>query len=269
MEQTSAHALHTLVVRARDSNKNTLTRAWAASLEADPDSPDLARRLAECSALLVDLGSAIDSLPDGTARTYERYLYQWYVMVQQPNLAWNQEMNVAAQFSQANLDILRASGDVIAATFPGTSAHPSTTDLDTLARVCKDWIEELSTVPSGLPESLRRGLVNQLHQVIWLIDNAEIFGSARVARAMEHAVGIAAPLAFTITSKDARDRFIVRVGAAMAAILAFCGTATATAESLQLTFDATRHAIESGQELVGTMVDIAAPDDEEGQPSDK
>ncbi|MEU5756334.1 hypothetical protein [Streptomyces sp. NPDC047829] len=86
--------------------------------------------------------------------------------------------------------MLAVTADLIAGTLAGSSAAPRGGDLADLREKCEEWLTLLEEIPSGsISDGTRDQLSVQVAHLIWLIDNVNLFGGARVAQQTEGLVG--------------------------------------------------------------------------------
>ena len=85
------------------------------------------------------------------------------------------------------LDQLGSLADLVEA----RTARPSSSasfDLTELRDVCQEWIEAVLS-ETELPEPLRLNLLQDLHHILWLIENERLFGVERVTAAGAQVIG--------------------------------------------------------------------------------
>ncbi|WP_143655784.1 hypothetical protein [Streptomyces sp. XY006] len=191
VENTAAHHLHTLLTSVRDSGKLNLREAWCKILDAEWGSLEFAKRHSEVVTLLQMTISQLNSLPERARSRCERHVGSWWILVMQPILNWSDtNRNPSVLFDTDQLDHLESTADLISRNLVGSSAAPRNSKFEDIVTQCQDWIEFLASMGSEeIEEPLRNQLISQIRHLIWLIENANLFGGARVAEEASTVIG--------------------------------------------------------------------------------
>ncbi|WOX24151.1 hypothetical protein [Streptomyces solicathayae] len=122
----------------------------------------------------------------------------------QPELSWSDTGRPASLLiSQETLDHLASAADVLGSALQGTSAAPSGTHLENLAESCRSWLEILAeTSEAELPATLRTAITAQINHLLWLIEHAELFGTASVSRETNRVIGSLTQATTILTGTD-------------------------------------------------------------------
>jgi hypothetical protein len=239
--RTDAHALHDLLVDLRDAEQKSLQNRWAQVLDAPFRSPEFVRRHAEVVSLLSETLRQISALPNpATRERFEPYTPHWWAAVVAPNAQWNAGSSPTDVITGEHLHLLGSAADIIDAQLDGSVASPASVDLDPLHRHCLEWIETLSA-DTEIPKGMRLSLLEHLRHVVWLIENAEHFGVARVAQAAQTAAG-AMVLARPHASRRSVTSWTARINQ-------FC----ALIASLTMLLTVGQGALEAGQGFIGEV----------------
>lgn len=182
-----ARALHDLLERLHQSAPRP-SAAWPEILGADWETLEFTRRHSEVVALYNGTLRQVASLPDKTRARAERYAWAWWIAVIAPNHTWGGNMQSSAVVDDWALDHLGTVADLIEARMSGSLVAPNKTDLGDLRDVCQEWVDAVLE-EAGLADALKMNLLQDLRHIMWLIDNADIFGVARVAATAETVVG--------------------------------------------------------------------------------
>ncbi|GAA3952739.1 hypothetical protein GCM10023085_39050 [Actinomadura viridis] len=199
-----------------------MQKAWINVLQAQWGSNEFSRRYSEVASLLTDTIEQLYALPERSCERSLRYAFSWWQALIQPKANWSASNHPPSSIiDDAALDHLEAAADIIAGSLSATSAAPAGENLEGLATQCKFWIrliEEIDDVE--LSGSIKSELVAQLRHVLWLIENVDLFGGARVARETNRAMG---SIAQASTSLDnASPETVGRWKKAWFALLAAC-----------------------------------------------
>ncbi|MEV6883266.1 hypothetical protein [Streptomyces sp. NPDC051135] len=187
---TNAHHLHGILERVRNSEKKRLRDGWAIALETPYGNADFARMHSEVANLLSATCRDVDALGGRQSDRISQYFPAWWTAVVYPNGAWVADMGCHNLISEQALDVLAVTADLIAGTLAGSSAAPRGGDLSDLRDKCEEWLTLLEEIPSGsISDGTRDQLSVQVAHLIWLIDNVNLFGGARVAQQTEGLVG--------------------------------------------------------------------------------
>ncbi len=244
---TSAHALHDILRNVKDKNAATLAEAWSQVLGAKWGSLSFAERAAEVVYLWREMLIQINSLPERTRQRLRSYaLASWSAVM--PNSSWESAHPTTA-ITDAHLDELANTGDLIASNLPRTAMAPGSENLTGLRAQCEEWILVLAERAEIPDDALRGELLCQMRHLVWLIDNADKFGVSRVA---QHADQVTGTLMRTYVRSDlgnAQSGFIRRTGnfvlalAAVTGLLTSAGTAVEAANKDLLSIEQLAHDI--------------------------
>ncbi|MFD3324057.1 hypothetical protein [Streptomyces sp. NPDC058701] len=187
---TSAHHLHEILQLVHTAPPDRAVKVWPAVLSSDLGSAEFARKHAELVALLADTVHDIQALPAQQRDRVMRYVPGWWNALVLPDHNWNAESSSSHVINQQSLDMLAATADLIAGNYSGTAAAPSGDNLEDLRTQCQGWLTLLQETPRNtVRENLTEALIAQVSHLIWLIDNADTFGGARVATEANSVVG--------------------------------------------------------------------------------
>ena len=249
---TSAHALHNVLKAVKEARARTLPAAWSEVLDAKWKSLEFAKRHGEVVRLWCETVNQIDSLPpEKTRERLRSYATSWWVAIIAPDSSWSNNTSPALVISEADLDHLANTGDLIAGQLTGTAIAPAHADLDTLRAQCQEWISILSDKTEITEEQLRLTLLGQVSHLLWLIDNARTFGVSRVVEHGDQVTGALARTAYTRPSAIRRlDDFKRRIGqlavalATVTGLLASAGTLAEVADHDMLSIERLAHDVE-------------------------
>ncbi|MFI8822307.1 hypothetical protein [Streptomyces sp. NPDC053431] len=202
--RTSAHGLHDILARVWGSGAENFRKGWAAALGAEWGSPEFARRHAEVAGLLAETIQQVQALPEAQQARYSRYFPQWWTAVVQPDVGWTDSGRPARVLvTQETLDHLASAADLLQGALQGTASAPAGSNLDTLKESCSSWLELLEQTPdSELAPSLREEIAAQIRHLLWLIENAQLFGIARISRESTSVIGALAQASTVLTGQD-------------------------------------------------------------------
>ncbi|WP_406508466.1 hypothetical protein [Streptomyces sp. NBC_00212] len=191
VSNTAPHYLHQVLSRVHASGAQSLREGWSGVLDAEWGSGEFARRHAEVAALLSETMQQVQALPERARLRYSRYFSDWWLAVVQPNSGWTDPGRSAnGLITQDILDHLESAADQIDGALAGTSSAPRGSNLQDLKDSCTSWLEILRGAPAGdLPVTLQEGLISQILHLIWLIDNADLFGGSRISREANQVIG--------------------------------------------------------------------------------
>jgi hypothetical protein len=227
--QTSAHALHNILHAIKNTPGDTLQSAWSTVLSVEWRSPEFARRHSEVVRLWNATVTQIEALPqDRTKSRMRGYTSTWWSAVIMPEAHWNNTtMHPSKIISDSDLDHLESAADLILTQLGGAASAPAGTDLQTLRVQCEEWLTLLENRVEITDDRLRLELREQIRHLIWLIDNAIMFG---VSRIVEHGDQVTGALIRTVYSGTDTVRnpkeFVKRIAgfvAALAMITTFLG----------------------------------------------
>lgn len=182
-----ARALHN-VLEAVGIGEAAIQNRWVEVLDAQWGTVEFAQRHGEVAVLFNGALTQISSLPDTSRQRFERYAWNWWLALVAPPFPWQANTAMNSVVDPASLDQLGSAADVIEARMHGSLAAPNETNLDDLRGSCQEWIDAL-VADDELPQALRMNLLQDLRHVTWLIENAKLFGAARVAAAGQAAIG--------------------------------------------------------------------------------
>jgi len=172
---TEARALHDLLEAVKGTGV-TINTAWESVLGAKWDSVEFARRHGEVVALLATTVDQIQQLNARQQGRFSTYIPMWWHGVMAPLTQW-QAHEAGSIITQDHLNFLDAAADIISAS---VDPEPNVSEkLEALRSDCEGWVDFLVQVPD-VPQSLRIDLLLNLKHVIWLIENVDLFGAARV-----------------------------------------------------------------------------------------
>ncbi|MEU2713355.1 hypothetical protein [Streptomyces sp. NPDC007205] len=201
-ENTAAHNLHTLIARVRSSAEGTIARSWSAVLGAEWGTIDFIRRHTEVVSLLQLTIQQLNALPERQRLRCERHVGAWWAAVIQPTVNWTDETRPAHSIiDDDKLDHLESTADLISGNLVGSSAAPRSTDLDQMHNTCNEWIDLLTSMGEGeISGPLRDQLISQLRHIIWLVENSELFGGARIADEASTVIGVLAQASASVVN---------------------------------------------------------------------
>lgn len=233
---TAPHQLHLLLARVRDSGEGCLRDGWVKALGANYGSIGFARRHAEAVALLVETIEQLHALPDRARDRSLRYVPQWWRAVVSPDGSWVDTGYPARNaIDDASFDQLEAAADIVAANLPGSTAAPNGADLSILQEQCLEWIHILEGADGQqLAVGVKNEILGQLRHIIWLIENVELFGSARVSREASRVIGSLTQASASLgdSSPESRSRWKKAWYGLIAAFIAFTSGATVVQEAI-------------------------------------
>lgn len=235
-ERSDGHALHSIMQKFHDAEEKTLRGGWISALESDGTELDLYRRHAEVVGLLRSVTNQIDGLPNTTTRErLWKNVQQWWDIVQAPDITWSSSISIAAHTDENSLDHLGNAADILAHNYQGTNVAPVGADLTNLREQTSEWIVAIAHAYEDLPDALRKILIKGLEHIVWLIDNAEIFGVARAVQAAESMTGrliIASDHITTPEQSSGWKQRLIAFGAAIVYITGIFQGGTAAIESV-------------------------------------
>ncbi|MFG2750076.1 hypothetical protein [Streptomyces xanthophaeus] len=200
---TSAHHLHEILQLVHSQPSAHATVVWQSVLNSDRGTAEFARKHAELVALLTDTVNDIQALPPQQRDRVLRYVPGWWNALVLPEHNWNADKSSSHVINQQSLDMLATTADLIAGNYSGTAAAPSGDNLDELRTQCEGWLILLRETPgSAIRENLTEALAAQVSHLIWLIDNSDTFGGARVAAEANSVVGGLAQAGLEIPSNQ-------------------------------------------------------------------
>lgn len=242
----SAHALHRLLTQIAVSPQPAAT-AWTSALEARYGTPEFARKHTEVVGLLLDTIRSIGSLPDGPASRQMTYVPAWWAAVLAPELHWRVPGEPASRsINQSDLNHLADLGDLLNALLPGTTTAPTgNPDLTALAEQAQEWLTLLRTT-HDIADPIRQVLTGQIRHLLWLIQHADLFGTAHAAQHAEAVTGALTQAGNTITEPAARDvwqRRAARFATALSMTVMTLAAAPPAIETVQAVADELRSTV--------------------------
>ena len=187
--RSDAHALHTILSTLREElSKQALQTTWAEVLDADFGSLTFARRHSEVVGLFASVAAQIEVMPDRSRERYQRHAYSWWNGVMSPVHPWNNAINPDTLIDQNALDQLDSAAELIEVRMEGSLKVTDSDATVGLVESCREWLKAIDG-DQDIPPGLRLSLRHDLGHVIWLIENAHLFGLARVAAAGQIVVG--------------------------------------------------------------------------------
>lgn len=162
--------------------------AWPQILGADWGSVEFSRRHAEVVGLYTGTLAQVAAFPDRARERAERYAWGWWLAIVAPDHGWGSNMQSSQTVDTNALDQLGSVADLIDSRMAGSLAAPDKSDLTDLRAVCQEWADAV-LAETDLAEALKSNLLQDLRHLTWLIDNADLFGVARVAASAETVVG--------------------------------------------------------------------------------
>lgn len=255
-----ARALHEVLERLRHSATRP-SDAWPAVLGAEWDTLEFTRRHAEVMGLYAGTLRQVASLEDKTRAIVERYAPAWWTAVVVRDHGWGAGIETHATVDKGALDQLALLASVVEANMRGTLAVAANPDLDDLRAACQEWVDAMLIEPD-ISEPLRMNLLQDLRHILWLIDNADIFGVARVTAAAEVVVGNIAVAGETV-SEPKRGEWLARGKKLIAALVLIGGLHQGVDTSMMLAQGATTFI---GELTAGSSVSAPAAPGPVGDP---
>jgi hypothetical protein len=125
-----------------------------------------------------------------------------------------------------------------------------------MADRCNEWIELLASMGEGeIDGPVRDQLISQLRHLIWLIDNAGLFGGARVAEEASTVIGSLAQTGASLV--NVREENASRWKKALLALVAACVVFNQASPILQ-------ESLTTGESLVKEIATVVEDFQEEG-----
>lgn len=227
MHNTDAHALQEILQSVNNPATGATVRArWEVVLGAteSKQAKEFVTRHSEVVSLLVSTIHHIRALPEHQQARYEASITQWWIAVTSPDQHWGNKHD-SMLIGQEHINLLGSLGDVIEVRMAGTSAAPEGRHVEDIKAQCDEWLSSINEF--GLPDNLQRLITEGLNHLLWLIDNQERFGFARVAQAAENVTGQLVTAAVEVP-EAARPRWKARLNRWAGAILTFSRLAGAT-----------------------------------------
>lgn len=181
-------ALYNVLNALWEPPAKSLKEAWADALDCEYESLEFTKRHAEVLSLYRGALAQIAALPDTARQRYEKYAWTWWIALTGPDVSWSQKLNFSDLLPEHTLDQLAGVADLVEARMSGGRIGPSAEKLEELRSACEEWIDVVSS-ETDLPDQLRAELLLNLRHVIWLVENAKLFGLARVSAAGQTLIG--------------------------------------------------------------------------------
>lgn len=250
-----ARALHEVLERLKHSQPRP-SAAWPAVLGAEWETLEFTRRHAEVMGLYSGTLRQIASLDDKTRDMVERYATAWWNAIVVRDHGWGANVETHTTVDNWALDQLAMVANLVEANMRGSLAVAAGTDLAELRAACQEWVDALVTEPD-IADSLRMNLLQDLRHIIWLIENADIFGVARVTAAGETVVGNITVAGETV-SEPRRGEWLARGKKLVRALVLIGGLSQGVDTTFTLTEGATTF---MGELAAGPSADLpTAPD---------
>ncbi|MFD3725291.1 hypothetical protein [Streptomyces sp. NPDC058671] len=255
-ENTAAHHLHTLLSQVQGSGKNTLADGWSFALDAPWDSAEFTKRHAEVVHLMVTTIEQLNALPERARDRTLRYVNSWWHSLVQPQANWTDASRPASTIiKQDMLDHLEATADLIAGNLVGSIAAPRGIDIEGMEQQCREWLDLLRGMEDGeISGPVRDGLISQIEHLIWLIENVELFGGARVASEASRVIGSLAEASATM--ENANPGTVNRWKKGWLALIAVCVAFNGGVAVVQESIDSGTSIV---KEITGVVQDIQGP----------
>lgn len=215
-----ARALHELLVQI-GTGATSPTTAWSTVLEADYQSLEFTRRHAEVCALYLGTLEQLDQLPERSRQRFQRYATHWWYSIVAPQHAWSTNVQMDSVVETNALDQLGSAADLIEARMEGSLAVAASLDLEGLRSVCEEWLQAISD-DDDLSRALKDNLLQDLHHIVWLIEQEHLFGTARVTAATSQALGSLTVAGETLPAPK-RGEWLARVKKLTAALVLLGG----------------------------------------------
>ncbi|MFE0353213.1 hypothetical protein ACFW2I_06945 [Streptomyces nigra] len=206
----------------QSSGKQTYADGWALALGAEWGSMEFAKRHAEVVNLMVATIEQLNALPERARERTLRYINAWWNSIVQPQVNWGDTGRPAhGIIKQDMLDHLEAAADIIAGSLVGSTAAPRGVNFDAIADQCREWLDLLQSMEeSEISGPVRDGLISQIEHLIWLVENVDLFGGARVASEASRIIGTLAQASATM--ENANPETVSRWKKGWLALIAVC-----------------------------------------------
>ncbi|WP_143076617.1 hypothetical protein [Streptomyces sp. MUSC 14] len=161
----------------------------------------------------------------------------------QPVVNWLDETRpVDSIIDDDKLDHLESTADLISGNLVGSNAAPRSTDLGQMSDTCTEWIDLLASMGEDeIDGPLRDQLMSQLRHVVWLVENSNLFGGARVAEEASTVIGTLAQA--SVSAVNMREESASRWKKAFLALVTACIVFNQAAPILQ-------ESITAGEQIV-------------------
>lgn len=255
---TAARRLHHLL-QAAESGENAMIRdRWAAALDAQPGTQEFALRHAAVIDLWHETVGVITALPASSTRNRRlSYATAWWNAIVMPDAHWG-DGSRHTMIDQSSLDMLDSAAEYLEE-LDGGATDASDIALTQLRVEAEQWLTRIAEV--GLPKGLATALTDSVNNLLWLIDNADRFGTAPIVAASERVTG-----------------GLIRTGSTTfqprgwwQAVVQFVGAITLVAGGLTAANNALDQAQHMGREIAAVVQQAPDPDEQppaiEGPPT--
>ncbi|MFF4063761.1 hypothetical protein [[Kitasatospora] papulosa] len=218
---------------------------------------EFARRHGEVVQLLVTTIEQVNALPERSRDRSLRYIPALWAAIMQPKANWVDNGRPASGIiGEDTLDHLEACADIISGNLVGSAAAPRGADLQEMSDQSHEWLTLLQDMDEQeIPGPVKDALISQIEHLIWLIENAELFGGARVSAEANRVIGSLAQASATM--ENANPETVSRWKKSWIAFIAICVAFNAGAPVVQ-------ESITSGTEIVkeitGVVNDVGRPE---------
>lgn len=254
--KTSAIALYDILATIKDSpSPRTIMEAWERCLNASRYSEEFTKRHAEVTSLLLDLQNEIASLESERLRKrLGKYSGPWWTAIVHPQRNWEQSP-ASELILSGDLDMLGAACDLLGSQIDESESVAGRSDLARLRAECDAWLALVADNDEIADGSFRQVLLAQINHLIWLIDNADTFGIARVIQQGDQVTGT---LVRTVRQKTVRytPRFRDRINGFIAALTLVANLI----HSSQVIFDAADHALPDTEKIIKELTSGSSND---------
>ncbi|WP_333739220.1 hypothetical protein [Streptomyces sp. IBSBF 2806] len=191
----------------------------------------------------------MSALPERARTRCERHVDAWWNAVMQPTINWrDQNRSLQSIIDDDKLDHLESTADLISGNLVGSDAAPRSADLSEMVDRCNDWIELLASLSEiEISGPVRDQLISQLRHLVWLVDNAGLFGAARVAEEASTVIGSLAQTGASLI--NIRDENVNRWKKALLAFVTACVVFNQASPILQ-------QSISAGESLVRDIASV-------------
>jgi hypothetical protein len=153
--------------------------------------------------------------------------------------------------SQSDLDMLANVGDLVESQLGNPRSSSAGSDLDRLRQECEVWLSIVANSDAVADEAFRQTLLAQINHLIWLIDNASLFGIPRIVHSGDEITG-------TLIRATAGQAKIKNTSVIRGRINSFVTALTLVANlihSSQVVFDAADHALPAAEKIIREITD--------------
>ena len=243
--KTSAIALYDILTTVRNSSAKNLMEAWESCLKAPVKSEDFTKRHAEVVILLLDLQNEVACLESERLRKrLEKYSSSWWTAIVQPLRNWEQTP-ASELIPGGDLDMLGAACDLVGSQIGDPESLTAISDLAHLRAECDAWLTFVSDNDEIADDSFRQALLTQINHLIWLIDNADTFGIARIIQQGDQITG-----ALVRTGRQKTVRYTSRFRDRISSFVAALTLVASLIHSSQVVFDAADHTLPDAEKII-------------------